>query len=136
MSFHIKIDSKQKVAAKLIGKVHSELNRAIQIVKQDSNVSQQALADKLEINKATLSRRLGGRTNLTLKSLANLIWAIDGDFEFKINMPSDYSVSNSSRHPVSLWRSDTTVNTPSTGASESEPIRNLTTDHIATAEII
>lgn len=118
------------MAARLIGRVHSELERAVEIAKQDSDLTQQAIAEKLDINKATLSRNLNGGTNMTLKTLANLIWAVDGNFEFKIEMPFENEAGRTSNHSASDWCSVTTVSTPNIAPAEEVSNQDLTTELI------
>lgn len=48
-----------------------------------NGLSQSELADKLGVSRASVSQVLGGRKNITIKTLANYLTTLDADFVFK-----------------------------------------------------
>lgn len=80
MSYRIKIDPRSSKAGRFIRRVHSELQRVF----ARSGMSQQQLASKLEVNRATVNKRLLGQENLTLRSIADMAWALDADIVFEL----------------------------------------------------
>lgn len=78
MSFLLRISDRSRKAGRFIGRVHREIQKAF----VDSGLKQSELARKLEIDRATLNKRICGQSNLTLRSIADIAWALDQDIEF------------------------------------------------------
>jgi transcriptional regulator with XRE-family HTH domain len=87
-SFHFDIGSRARQAGRLIGRVRSELLRALSERKAETGLSQQALARKLEVHRSLINRQLTGEANLTLRSLADLAWALDMEVSFELKKPT------------------------------------------------
>lgn len=73
MSFQFELNPKDEAAATLVAKVGKKLQRHC----VQKGFSQNDLAEKLEVNRSHISRSLSGFNNLTLKTLAELAWAMD-----------------------------------------------------------
>jgi len=63
--------------------VHRELQAAFAKAAA-GGLTQQQLAEKLEVNRATINKRLLGQENLTLRTIADLAWALDYEPQFKL----------------------------------------------------
>jgi transcriptional regulator with XRE-family HTH domain len=87
-SFHFDIGSRARNAGRLIGRVRSELLRALSERKKEDNLSQQALAQKLDVHRSLINRQLSGETNLTLRTLADLAWAMGMEISFELKKPA------------------------------------------------
>jgi transcriptional regulator with XRE-family HTH domain len=87
-SFHFDIGGRARHAGRFIGRVRGELLRALSEWKTDGGLSQQALAQKLETERALINRQLSGEANLTLRSLADLAWAMDMEISFELKKPA------------------------------------------------
>ena len=86
-SFHFDIGSRARQAGRLIGRVRSELLKALSERKAENGLSQQALAQKLGVHRSLINRQLTGETNLTLRSIADLAWALDMEISFELKKP-------------------------------------------------
>jgi transcriptional regulator with XRE-family HTH domain len=86
-SFHFDIGSRARNAGRFIGRVRSELLRALSAKKAQGRFSQQSLAHKLEVHRSLINRQLSGEANLTLRSLADLAWALGMEISFELREP-------------------------------------------------
>lgn len=80
MSYQMQISKKSRVAGRFISKVHKELQRAF----SRSGMKQQELAIKLEMDRSAVNKKLLGKSNLTLRSIAELADAMDHKIVFHI----------------------------------------------------
>lgn len=87
-SFHFDIGDRARNAGRFIGRVRSELLRALSQKKMERSFSQQSLARKLEVHRSLINRQLSGEANLTLRSLADLAWALDMEISFELKSPT------------------------------------------------
>jgi transcriptional regulator with XRE-family HTH domain len=87
-SFHFDIGSRARHAGRFIGRVRGELLRALSQRKSESGLPQQTLAEKLGIQRSLINQQLAGETNLTLRSLADLAWAMDMEISFELKEPT------------------------------------------------
>ena len=86
-SFQFDIGSRARNAGRFIGRVRDELVKALSERKKDEKLSQQELAKKLEVHRSLVNRQLSGEANLTLRSLADLAWAMDMEISFELKKP-------------------------------------------------
>jgi transcriptional regulator with XRE-family HTH domain len=86
-SFRFDIGGRSRFAGRLLGRVRSELLRALADRKKESGLSQQKLAQKLDVHRSLINRQLSGEANLTLRSLADIAWALDMEIVFEIRKP-------------------------------------------------
>ena len=96
-SFHFDIGSRARHAGRFIGRVRGELLRALSKRKSEGRLPQQALAEKLGIERSLINRQLAGESNLTLRSLADLAWAMDMEISFELKETTTRAGQN---HPV------------------------------------
>jgi transcriptional regulator with XRE-family HTH domain len=94
MSFQFDIGSRARNAGRFIGRVRNELLRALSEKKKDGKLSQQALAKKLDVHRSLINRQLSGEANLTLRSLADLAWAMDMEIWFELKKPAAHPGQN------------------------------------------
>jgi transcriptional regulator with XRE-family HTH domain len=86
--FHFDIGERARHAGRFIGRVRGELLRALSQRKREAGVSQQGLARKLDTERALINRQLSGEANLSLRSLADLAWAMDMEISFELKEPT------------------------------------------------
>jgi hypothetical protein len=86
-SFHFDIGGRARHAGRFIGRVRGELLRALSLRKSEGELPQQVLAEKLGIQRSLINQQLAGETNLTLRSLADLAWAMDMEITFELKKP-------------------------------------------------
>ena len=61
--------------------------RALSQRKSEGGLPQQALAEKLGMQRSLINRQLAGEANLSLRSLADLAWAMDMEISFELKKP-------------------------------------------------
>lgn len=94
MSFQFDIGGRARNAGRFIGRVRTELLRALSEKKNEGKLSQQALAKKLDVHRSLINRQLSGEANLTLRSLADLAWAMDMEIWFELRKPAAHPGQN------------------------------------------
>ena len=104
-SFHFDIGSRARHAGRFIGRVRGELLRALAERKAEIGLSQQALARKLDADRAQINRQLSGEANLSLRSLAELAWAMDMDISFELKKPVASAGQNQPVHNQAMTTS-------------------------------
>lgn len=87
MLFRFDIGARARSASRLIGDVRSDIIRALVREKLSKGTTQQQLADKLGVSRAELNSRLAGKDELTLRSIADLAWALDKEIVFELKEP-------------------------------------------------
>lgn len=87
-SFRFDIGGRSRFAGRLLGRVRGELLRALAERKSESGLSQQELAQKLDLHRSAINKQLSGESNLTLRSLADIAWALDMEIVFEIRKPA------------------------------------------------
>jgi hypothetical protein len=94
--FHFDIGGRARHAGRFIGRVRGELLRALMERKSEIGFSQQGLARKLDTERSLINRQLSGEANLTLRSLADLAWAMDMEISFELKQPLPQAGRNQS----------------------------------------
>jgi transcriptional regulator with XRE-family HTH domain len=97
-SFHFDIGGRARHAGRFIGRVRGELLRALAERKANVGLPQQALAEKLGMERSLINRQLAGEANLDLRSLADLAWAMDMEISFELKEPTLKTGQNQSAH--------------------------------------
>ena len=85
--FHFDVGERARHAGRFIGRVRGELLRALTERKSEIGFSQQGLAQKLEAERALINRQLSGEASLSLRSLADIAWAMDMEISFELKKP-------------------------------------------------
>jgi transcriptional regulator with XRE-family HTH domain len=86
--FQFDIGGRARHAGRFIGRVRGELLRALSQRKSEGGLPQQALAEKLGMKRSLINRQLAGEANLSLRSLADLAWAMDMEISFELKKPT------------------------------------------------
>lgn len=94
MSYELKIDPKRRVAGRFIGAVRKALISAALKEKQDHGLTQQKVAECLGVNRSVVNRMLRGDENLTLRSIAELAWAMGWEPHFTLRKLDTAHMSN------------------------------------------
>ena len=79
---------RRQVYLALSSKIESQLRDLFTARAEDDGLTQSAVADKLGINRSVVSRRLNGRTNMTVETIAEMVWAGGGCIDVKIYDPA------------------------------------------------
>jgi len=73
----MKIDPRQLTYVRLIGEISHALNQALTEESQSRGLTLQQMSDTLGKHKSVVSRLMAGERNITLKSLADLAFALN-----------------------------------------------------------
>lgn len=82
-SFEFEICEKDLAGAEHITDVNREIVSAFVRHCKDNGITKSMLADRLGVNKSVVTKMLSGKSNLTLRSVGELCWAIDVKPEFR-----------------------------------------------------
>jgi transcriptional regulator with XRE-family HTH domain len=91
--FRFDIDARSRTAGRFIGRVRRELLRVISEEKR-AGLTQQELARRLESRRSNVNRQLAGEDDITLRSLAELAWALDREIVFELRPPDSAAGQN------------------------------------------
>ena len=91
--FRFDIDARSRTAGRFIGRVRRELLKAI-TEEKGGGLTQQELARRLEGHRSNINRQLSGEADITLRSLADLAWALDREIAFELRRPDNSEGQN------------------------------------------
>jgi plasmid maintenance system antidote protein VapI len=83
-SFEFDVSEKEIAGAEHVSRVGRLLVAAFVRKCRNEGITKKALADRLGVDKSVISRMLSGHANLTLKSVGELVWALDHDIEVAV----------------------------------------------------
>jgi plasmid maintenance system antidote protein VapI len=84
-SYEFDIGERPRTVSRFISNVRFELQGALIKEKKSRNLTQQAIAKLLSVNRSVINRQFMGTENLTLRSVADLAWALGYDVDFKLS---------------------------------------------------
>ena len=87
ISYVFDIGERSRKVSRFISHVRSELQSALVAEKSSRKLTQQSIADKIGVNRSVINRQLMGEENLTLRSVADLAWALGWDIDFSLRKP-------------------------------------------------
>lgn len=82
------IGERGRTVARFIAHVRSELQRAFVAERRENKLTQQAIAQKLGVNRSVINRQLTGIENLTVKRVIELAWAMGWEVKFSLEKSS------------------------------------------------
>jgi hypothetical protein len=86
-SFLNNTDKRRELYLKLSGSVESQLRDAYAKLHDAGLENQTTIAKKLRVGRSVINRRLSGHANLTLETIADMLWALDHDIYVEIFDP-------------------------------------------------
>ena len=101
MSLLFDIGEKSRRIARFIGKVHRELQDALEHEKKTRGLTQQQIASLLNVNRSVINREFLGGGNLTLRRLAELAWALGWEIVFELRRPATVGAFDNPLAPLS-----------------------------------
>jgi|SRR5258708_22403013 hypothetical protein len=114
MSLVFDIGERGRRVARFIGKVHRELQDALEHEKKTRGLTQQQIASLLNVNRSVINREFLGGGNLTLRRLAELAWALGWDIIFELRRPTTIAGQNQiARAPKTATRGNFQIHIPS-----------------------
>ena len=87
MSFRFEIGARARAASRFIANVRSDLAAAILERRSQKGFTQQRLAEAIGVSRRDLNRYLCGQTELPLRSIADLAWALDKEIHVELCDP-------------------------------------------------
>jgi ribosome-binding protein aMBF1 (putative translation factor) len=91
--FRFDIDARSRTSGRLFGRVRRELIKAIMEEKR-GGLTRQELARRLETRRSDINRQLSGEAEITLRSLADLAWALDREVTVELRRPDNAAGQN------------------------------------------
>lgn len=114
MSYQMHLTPRKRKVARFVSQVYGQIQQAFTDAAREEGMTQRKLAEKLGVDKSVLHRRLTGEANLTLRSIADLAWALDADLEFAVRRRKK---NDPTRNHVSSYEDQ---------AAHSAPLKNIT----------
>lgn len=88
-SFRQLKDDRRRMFLALVGSVEGQLREAYAKRQERGLDTQASLAAKLGVDRSVIHRRLNGAENMTLRTVADLVWALDHCVSVEIFDPAD-----------------------------------------------
>ena len=92
--YRLEIGAKARSAGRFIGRVRSQLLKALIEEKLSRGLTQQHLSEKLNVHRKLLNQQLAGEADLTLSSLAEIAWALDRELHIEFRKPHEERTQN------------------------------------------
>lgn len=93
-SYQFTLDPRRRFLGRTIASVRRELQHAYAEEKVARKFTQAELARVLEVNRSVVNRQLMGTANLTVKSLADLAWALGRRLVISFPKPEEKAGAN------------------------------------------
>ncbi|MBN9039839.1 MAG: helix-turn-helix transcriptional regulator [Rhizobiales bacterium] len=94
--------ARRKMFLKLSSRIEGQLREIYAQKHALGKVNQTNLAAKLGVDRSAVNRRLSGRSNMTIETIADMIWGLDADFDLTI-----FDASSSTKNAVLLTNART-----------------------------
>lgn len=77
MLFRKRPDQRRRMFLSLVSQIDKGLRDAYGTRYEQGRTNQKRLSEKIGVDRSVIYRRLTGKTNLTLKSISDLVWGLD-----------------------------------------------------------
>lgn len=84
MSFEFEIDPKDAASAEFMLHIHKVLQREMLHAAKEEKLTKSRIAELLGVDKSNVTRALNGKSNLTIRTISELCWALGVVPEFEI----------------------------------------------------
>lgn len=117
-SFRTKVNGRRAVYLALSGQIEGQLREAYGRKYSKGLITQSGLANKLGVNRSAINRRLVGKTNMTIETIADMVWGLDQAIKVTIYDPATERGDNKQAllDPTLLSNSNTATVAPTTVA--------------------
>lgn len=88
-SFQHKPDNRRSIFLKLAGDIEGQLRQAFAKRSEKDGLTQAALADKLGVDRSSINRRLSGASNMTIETIADMVWGLGFCIQVDIFDPAE-----------------------------------------------
>jgi ribosome-binding protein aMBF1 (putative translation factor) len=86
-TYQLDIGHRSRRVGRFIARVRGELLKAVDEERRTSKLNQNAIAKKLGSQRSLVNRQLSGEASLTLRSVAELSWALGREISFELRKP-------------------------------------------------
>ncbi|WP_158808181.1 hypothetical protein [Beijerinckia sp. L45] len=84
-----------------------------------AKVTRHVLGQRLDLHRSKISKQLSGEESLTLRSVAELSWALDREISFHLSRPAVEDRQNVNAETSTIgWKQPTIVNMPAANHSD------------------
>jgi hypothetical protein len=112
-SYRVDISPRSRRVGRFIARVRNELLKAVDEERRASHLNQQSIAEKLEQKRSTINRQLSGEDHITLRSVAELSWALGREINFELRKPIEESGQNINMETTTIgWKAPTLIGQP------------------------
>jgi transcriptional regulator with XRE-family HTH domain len=128
MSYELRINEKQRAGSRFIAKVSKALTIAALDAREKDGVTQQSITQKLGMkNRSVINRWLRGGANLTLRTVAEIAWALGLEIVFELRRKgSPRAKSNVSGNQTTIVSDNVeSINAPLRRQQRPLPAENL-----------
>ncbi len=113
VSYRVDISPRSRRVGRFIARVRNELLKAVDEERRGSRLNQQAIAEKLEQKRSVINRQLSGEDHITLRSVAELSWALGREINFELRKPVEENGQNINMETSTIgWKPPTVVGMP------------------------
>lgn len=106
-SFSRKPNNRRSVYLKLAGEIEGQLRQAYAKRNEQKRETQVSVAEKLGVDRSAVNRRLVGRTNMTIETIADMVWALGHCIKVEIFDPEDHPSNEHRIVPVDEGAAET-----------------------------
>ena len=109
-SYCVDIGSRSRKVGRFIARVRHELLKAVEEERRTAKLSQQDLASRLDGERSDITHQLSGTKPLTLRSVAELSWALGREINFELRTPTQSAGQNFNPETTTVeWKKPTVV---------------------------
>lgn len=83
-SFDYEIDPLERAGSRFLSRVRGELQKALVCEKAERKLTQQAIADRLGVNRSVVNRQFMGLENITAKRIGELLYILGWEADFRL----------------------------------------------------
>jgi len=99
-SFRTKTSDRRNVFLALSAQIEQQLREAYHRKFQAKQATQSSLAKKLGVDRSAIHRRLTGRTNMTIETVADMVWGLDQHIDVCIYDRADCMTHDATMAPM------------------------------------
>lgn len=85
--YRVDIGSRSRTVGRFVARVRNELLKAVNEERDASKINSQGVANRLDWHRSAVNRQLSGDAPLTLRSVAELSWALGREINFELHKP-------------------------------------------------
>lgn len=85
--YRVDIGSRSRTVGRFVARVRNELLKAVKEERDASKINSQGVANRLDWHRSAVNRQLSGDAPLTLRSVAELSWALGREINFELHKP-------------------------------------------------